>query len=1549
MEEEDAMVKFEELIPPFGASSPVHYGTNHPRHPVCSISVIIPVFNQVRYTRRCLEHLFRHTPEGAYEIIIIDNHSKDETQELLRSVGSKCKTVINDTNRGFARACNQGAALAAAPYLLFLNNDTEVQPGWIEPLLARMEAFPDVAAAGSKLLYPDGTIQHAGVVIIEQPGECSLLPRHVFIGEDPRDVPVDHAMFFQALTAACLMVRTEDFKAVGGFDEAYWNGSEDVDLCFKLQQRGKKIIYEPRSVVIHHESKSGKERLAAQPENNARLRRRWEGLIRPDLVQHGLVTRRGPAKVIRPCDENGIDPRDYLEAAAAWWSRRQINETLSDYDRRLGQLGNELREREAAVRWLERWMEQLDSDVQALLQSKRWKVGNLLVGLLERALLRGSKPTAADHMREIFVSFDRWRRGEALATADSPMVPNRDGRSAGKALKSTFWETLMRRRPTAQVNPVMEDGGTRGDGLIVTPPAVKPEASDVPSGAPVLSAGSGFLASAPYDRPVSIVIPVYNGLDDLRRCVQSLLRFTRSPFHVIVVDDASTEPGLRDFLADLAGDARFQVLRNDRNQGFVASANRGMKASQNDVVLLNSDTLVTPRWLTKLKAAAYSAEDIATVTPFSNAAGAFSVPEAGRNAPLPAHLELEEMHRIVERLSPHRYPTVPTGNGFCLYIKRSALDLEGYFDEETFGRGYGEENDLCMRFRKRGLRNVIDDATFILHKGNASFGEEKEALMKKHRALVDERHPEYTRLVREFVRSEEINALRRRIGQEMEGIRFETQADRRRILYVLHQGGGGVPHTSKDLVEQMAAEAQCYVLSSNASRLHLSSWTADGPVSLRTWEPASPWNPTEFFNPEFLAVYREVLFGLKIELVHIRHVFKHTFDIFRACQELEVPVVVSFHDFYLLNPFVHLLDANGRFRPEPCLSEPVRWHVPSPLVERCPNTGAFVAKWRETVERCLRSCQAFVTATDVTRRIVLSHYPFLKEAPFHVIEHGRDLPRPAGLGRPPRPGEPVKILCLGNLDFHKGSKLIADVARLSTEHGGRLEFHFLGTIDHHLKGSGRYHGRYDRDTFLDRIRAIRPHFGANLSICAETYSHTLTECWAAGLPVIGSNLGAVAERIRRSGAGWLVDVNDPKETYRQILEVIADTEAYRQKTQILSGMHFKTAGEMAVAYAWLYDEAEALARGESRPLRVGVFIPEGFKGSSYVRILLPLAHPRIRRRLSSVLLRTDFIPEVLEDFAVETELDAVLVQRDCLDPARAQTLAALCRRRGIKMALDLDDDLLNIASDHPDYGRYHRTKRGLEAVVGGCDRVFVATPKLAASLESLGHAVQVVPNVLDERTWLGPIQEQGRKPGGRFKSFAAKSEITVRVLYMGTRTHAPDLRLIEQSIRNAAELLKRDHGLSLFVDLVGILPEGERPGDPFNVIAVPAGLGYYPRFVRWLRSVNHWHFGIAPLAATPFNEAKSALKFLEYAALGLPGIFSAVGEYPEVVEDGINGILCRSNRPDEWQENMVKMAREPELRDKLAVGARARLRERLLVKERAAFYLDLWQGLRRSE
>jgi GT2 family glycosyltransferase/Tfp pilus assembly protein PilF len=250
------------------------------------VSIIIPTFNKLELTRQCLRALRANTPAPRHEIIVVDNGSTDGTREFLQAEESagNLRAILNTDNAGFANACNQGARAAQGRYITFLNNDTEPQNNWLGPLFSLAEGDSTIAVCGAKLLYPNGTIQHAGVALADCWDHDPLLAFHLF-AKEKADFPLaNQRRVYQAVTAACMLVRKTCFDEVSGFDEKYWNGYEDVDLCLRFQQRGWLSVYEPGSVVIHHESQSGPERFRRVSENIELFHRKWLEQASPDVI-----------------------------------------------------------------------------------------------------------------------------------------------------------------------------------------------------------------------------------------------------------------------------------------------------------------------------------------------------------------------------------------------------------------------------------------------------------------------------------------------------------------------------------------------------------------------------------------------------------------------------------------------------------------------------------------------------------------------------------------------------------------------------------------------------------------------------------------------------------------------------------------------------------------------------------------------------------------------------------------------------------------------------------------------------------------------------------------------------------------------------------------------------------------------------------------------------------------------------------------------------------------------------------------------------------------
>jgi GT2 family glycosyltransferase len=264
------------------------------------VSIIIGTHNNCGYLRRTLETLFSHTPPG-FELIIVNNASEDGTDILLQSINyPHLKTVNNKVNRGFAAFNNQGLRLATRPYVLFLNDDVELTPGWLEPLIEMLDLHPKVGAVGSRLLYPDGRIQHDGKMFLKK----DLLPYHVNMGgrpgEDEKPVEVD------TLTGACLLGRRE----LVGFCEDYRRGYyEDTDMCLRIKERGYGLVLHRGSVVIHHHGMSmGKNQKAteqAQARNQRIFLERWSAKLLSLVylaTEKELASRKLRSRGILPAD-----------------------------------------------------------------------------------------------------------------------------------------------------------------------------------------------------------------------------------------------------------------------------------------------------------------------------------------------------------------------------------------------------------------------------------------------------------------------------------------------------------------------------------------------------------------------------------------------------------------------------------------------------------------------------------------------------------------------------------------------------------------------------------------------------------------------------------------------------------------------------------------------------------------------------------------------------------------------------------------------------------------------------------------------------------------------------------------------------------------------------------------------------------------------------------------------------------------------------------------------------------------------------------------------
>jgi GT2 family glycosyltransferase/glycosyltransferase involved in cell wall biosynthesis len=687
----------------------------------------------------------------------------------------------------------------------------------------------------------------------------------------------------------------------------------------------------------------------------------------------------------------------------------------------------------------------------------------------------------------------------------------------------------------------------------------------------------------PLTPQTTIIVPIYNAPEDLDICIDRLLAYTPPSARILLINDASTDPQISSILRKASGKKNLIVLTNPNNLGFTKTVNRGItEAGKDDVVLLNSDARVTPRWLEGLRHAASSDARIGTVTPMSDRAGAFSAPLIGNENDLPEGVNEIDYAISFRRGSQGLYPVVPTGNGFCLYIKRLCLEHIGILDEVAFPRGYGEENDFCMRARQAGWINIVDDRTYVYHDRGKSFKDEKTELIKAGRKVVDMRFPDYVSAIKVFSEGFTLKMARFRAQEALEKCKFQ-KFQPRRILFVIATKSGGTPQTNGDLMRGLGESCEPWLLHSDSQTLTLSKAQNGVDETIHTHVLTEVVEPLTHRSVEYDRVLTNWLFEYDFDVVHIRHLAWQSISLPRIAQDAGATVVFSFHDYYTICPTVKLLDGENRYCGGVCSSGPKDCSPDLWKGYYFPKIrNGWVSQWRARFDSTLKYCDCFVTTSESAKATILKAFPFLAKKTFHVIPHGRDFEKFYDLANSVTSSEPLRILVPGNISDAKGMDVIKTLLKMDTEH--RLSFHILGKCSSswtHARLS--QHGPYERDRFHEHVKDIRPHIGAMFSIWNETWCHTLTELWSIGLPVAVFDYGTISQRMHQCGGGWVFDSKNITNLYKHLVKFIMHPELVTEKRhKVLAwqkgeGM-VNNVSFMASKYDAIYRKAESSRR-----------------------------------------------------------------------------------------------------------------------------------------------------------------------------------------------------------------------------------------------------------------------------------------------------------------------------------------------------------------------------------
>lgn len=621
---------------------------------------------------------------------------------------------------------------------------------------------------------------------------------------------------------------------------------------------------------------------------------------------------------------------------------------------------------------------------------------------------------------------------------------------------------------------------------------------------PSLALVNGKMAPKPISDVVDVIVPIYRSLSDTRCCVESVLSSqTKTPIRLVLINDCSPEPEVTDYLRTLlARDPRVLLLENTVNLGFVATVNRGMALdTTRDVLLLNSDAEVANDWLDRMRAAAYSEPRISSVTPLSNNATICSYPRFCEANELPSECDTAALDALCREVNPSLVVDVPTGVGFCMYIRRESLVQVGLFDTENFGKGYGEENDFCMRSANAGWRHVLALDTFVRHAGGVSFGDAKTPREIEAVEILRRLHPAYDGLVHAHVTADPARVPRMRI--DLARIRaFALPA----VLFVTHSRGGGTERHVQELVKILDGKALCFTLKP----------LSDGVTELSWARPGEAFK-LGFRLPADLGVLVDTLRGLGVAHVHFHHLIGHDASVSGLAGSLGVRHDYTLHDYYAVCPQISLTDHKDRYCGEQGTDQC------RTCLKRTPAPGGVdIETWRKNFSVLLDEARTvFVPSHDAAKRVAR----YVPTANVRVVPHkdlaiDYDNPNPTALG-----DRPLRIVVLGALSPIKGADVVEAMAKLAATQAAPIEIHLIGYAYRPLQTQPKacltVHGAY-ADADLDALLLwIKPDVVWFPAQWPETYSYTLSACLKASLPVVVPDIGAFAERVKGRQWSWV--------------------------------------------------------------------------------------------------------------------------------------------------------------------------------------------------------------------------------------------------------------------------------------------------------------------------------------------------------------------------------------------------------------------------------------------
>jgi len=1015
-------------------------------------------------------------------------------------------------------------------------------------------------------------------------------------------------------------------------------------------------------------------------------------------------------------------------------------------------------------------------------------------------------------------------------------------------------------------------------------------------------------------KTIAILIPVFNALEYVKECIKSVIKNTETfQVSVIIINDASDQE-TTDWLVKIHHEhPEIQLIHNEINLGYTRSINLGLQASLNTdyVILLNSDTVVTRSWLSNLTDCAESSDRIGIVGPLSNAASWQSVPyvfdenqQFAINI-LPDGVNIDEYAKLVTSFSRNTYPKAQFVNGFCFLIKRSVINDIGSFDEVSFPRGYGEENDFCVRAKEKGFTLAIADNCYVYHAKSKSFGHQQRIeLCEEGRKSLYLKHGD--KLISDLIHRQKsdtsLNYLRFSLLREFNQLPTESLPDFKAtsFLFVLPvAGGSGGSHSIvQETVALRKIGIRCNIAVEQQNLPHFYELYAD------------------------IADHKDIFLGFNKQTIN------------NIAASFDVVIGTIFHSMSIVNA---IINEHPHILPAYYIQdyEPLFFDDGSELQQEASDSYTLIP-----------NAALFAKTHWICREVEKQHGVNVhKVSP--SIDH--DVYFPAQ--QPSRKNVSVAAMIRPQTP-RRGAERTMQLFKELQQQLPNLTIHTFGCnpedhlfLDLEQDFEFTHHGILTRPKVADLLRSI--DIFIDLSDY-QAFGRTSLEAMACGATAVVPQNGGGDEYARDNVNALIVDTLDKVSYTQRIKNLLSDPDKILDMK--LNGLmtaakyspHAAAISELTTLYKDLREHR--VFHPVIKKPTLWVVTPlrnDGLPvGSAYVRLHLPLNVKEVKNNWNVRFATKQELPS-------PSDGDIAIIQRDAAgyDVEKISKWAKEWKQNGNSIIFEIDDNLL----DESGIKQRSDTNASLLATATQsmyelADAVIVSTSELKEVLSSIyskdskdskiSPDIHIIENKLDKGLWrIG----KGRLEGSDV--FPVGEDGIVRIGYVGTPTHNEDLQLIIKAIKKIEKKYKN----RVQIEVIGAFQRDLKNPLFGDSVSLPSQ-NTYPEFVNWLHKRVNWDIAVIPLVDDDFNRSKSHLKFLECTALGMACICSDVPSYNSIVEHGKNGLLC-DNTSQQWYEHLDLLIRAPKLRKRLAKQAYVDIEASYTTESNGSLYNDLFNKI----